>query len=168
MIIIFTGNGKGKTSAAIGTMIRSLGYHRKVLFVQFFKNQMSGEIPVLEKLGIDVLRAGTSEFVNQTNFDENKNLMMELMITTSKYHSEKKYDLIVLDEFTFLIYFKMISGEEALNFINELIKINDCDIVITGRYADKILVDSADLVSEINEVKHPFKKGVPAKEGIDY
>lgn len=168
MILIFTGNGKGKTSAAIGTTIRSLGYGKKILFVQFFKAQFSGELNVLKDLNIDLFRDGTLEFVNKKNLDENKVKARRLLELVEHKHEEKEYNLIVLDEFTYLINFEILDSSDAISFLKKLLSINDCDIIITGRNATKELIEFADLVTEMNEIKHPFKKGVPAKEGIDF
>ncbi|MEM1988937.1 MAG: cob(I)yrinic acid a,c-diamide adenosyltransferase [Candidatus Woesearchaeota archaeon] len=168
MILIYTGNGKGKTSAAIGTAIRSLGYNRKILFVQFFKAQFSGEINVLKDLNVDLLRDGTLEFVNKKNLEENKVKARRLLEIVQNKHNEKEYDLIVLDEFTYLINFEILNSSDAISFLRKLISVKDCDIIITGRNAHDELIEIADLVTEMKEIKHPFKKGVPAKEGIDF
>lgn len=164
MILVFTGNGKGKTSASVGVIIRALGYNKKILFSQFLKAQKSGERDILEKLNVDVVTSGTKAFLNKDNFDENKRLAKDMMKKIEQMNQENHYDLIVLDELNIAVKSGLISVQEAVDFIKSF----DCDVIVTGRYASEKILDIADLVTEMKEIKHPFQKGIPAKEGIDY
>lgn len=181
MIYIFTGNGKGKTSAAIGTTIRALGNKQKVLFIQFMKDKtLSSENKIFENLeNITVKSFGRKGFyLPKKMLDKNpelknygvkpledidKNLVQEGF----KYilENKNKYDLIILDELCIVIYFKLIKKSEVLNLIK---KLKDKDVVITGRNCPKYLIDLADLVTDMVEIKHPYKKGIKAKKGLDF
>lgn len=181
MIYIFTGNGKGKTSAAIGTAIRALGNNKKVLFIQFMKDKtLSSESKILENLeNITVKSFGRKGFyLPKRMLDKNpelkshgvkpledidKNLVMEgfKFILGNK----DKYDLVILDELCVVIFFKLVKKSDVLNLIKNL---KDKDIIITGRNCPKYLINLADLVTDMVEVKHPYQKGIKAKKGLDF
>ncbi len=167
MILLYTGNGKGKTSASIGAIVRSLAYNRKVLFAQFLKLE-SSESKVLKKLGVDYVFFGKDKWVTKQNKDEFLDLVLDGIEKIKKMHETNHYDLIVLDELNIVIHMDLLKPNDAIKFVKELINIHECDIIITGRYAKQELIDFADLVTEMKEIKHPFSKGIMAKEGIDY
>lgn len=181
MIYIFTGNGKGKTSAAIGTAIRALGNNKKVLFIQFMKDKtLSSESKILENLeNITVKSFGRKGFYLPKRMldkdpelkshgvkpleDIDKNLVMEgfKFILGNK----DKYDLVILDELCVVIFFKLVKKSDVLNLIKNL---KDKDIIITGRNCPKYLINLADLVTDMVEIKHPYQKGIKAKKGLDF
>ncbi len=167
MILLYTGNGKGKTSASIGAIIRSLAYNRKVLFAQFLKLE-SSESRVLKNLGVDYVFFGKDKWITKQNKNEFLDLVLDGIKTVKEMHQKNQYDLIVLDELNIVIYMELLKSEDAIAFIKELLEIKECDVIITGRYATKELIAFADLVTEMKEIKHPFEKGIIAKEGIDY
>ncbi len=164
---VYTGNGKGKTTASIGLIVRALGHGLKVYMGQFMKGQRYGELDTLEKLGVLVERFGTKNCIispeNVTDLDlvkakEGYKKVEEILLS-------KKYDLVVLDEICVSTYFNLITVEEILYLMK--IKPKETELVLTGRYAPKEVIDSADLVTEMKEIKHYYNCGVMARDGIE-
>jgi cob(I)alamin adenosyltransferase len=164
---VYTGNGKGKTTASIGLIVRALGHGLKVYMGQFMKGQKYGELNTLEKLGVLVDRFGTENCIispeNVTDLDlakakEGYRKVEEILLS-------KKYDLIVLDEICVSVYFNLITKEEILHLIE--IKPEETELILTGRYAPKEVIERADLVTEMKEIKHYYNCGVMARDGIE-
>lgn len=171
MIIITTGNGKGKTTSAIGQIIRALGHNHKVCLIQLFKGDMFyGEQNILSKFSnLDFFSFAKehpflikTKPINETK-KECENALKKLKEILSL---KRKYDLIVLEEFNIALRDNFIDLKEFLDLIKELNKMSD--IFITGRKAPQDLIDIADLVTKMEEVKHPYSKGIPAKKGIEF
>lgn len=170
MIIVITGNGKGKTTSSIGQIVRALGHNQKVCLVQLFKGEdFYGEQKILTKLkGLDFF-----SFAKKHPFCF-KNITKEQIVEECKQAINKlkeiindnNYNLIVLEEFNIAIRDKFVEETLLIDIINQLNK--KSNVVITGRGASSKLIEVADLVSEIKEVKHPYNKGIPAQEGIEY
>jgi len=186
MIILFTGNGKGKTSAALGIALRSLGWGKSVCIIQFIKgNKRIGEWKAIKKLS-DMPKMGYLIVIKQFIKDEDYFITEDEIKKSRRYKDSckkawkfakesiksKKYDLIILDEIINAIYYKLIDKEDVLAFIHENSRLicenSKADVILTGRNADKELIKIADIVTEMKDVKHIFKKGVQAKKGIDY
>lgn len=166
-IQVYTGDGKGKTTAAVGLTIRAIGNGLKVFFVQFIKSTHSGEIEILNKFSdyVDIYRCPTGfiyEIPDEKQIEKVKECLKEIKnkITT------KKYDLIVLDEMTVAINTCLISRMDAETIIN--MKPPQTELVITGRDAPEWICEKADLVTEMKKIKHYFDKGVKARKGIEY
>ncbi|UUV17556.1 cob(I)yrinic acid a,c-diamide adenosyltransferase [Fusobacteria bacterium ZRK30] len=166
-IHVYTGNGKGKTTAGMGLMIRALGHGLKVYMGQFMKGQRYGELNTLEKLGISIERFGTENCIispeHVTDFDlakakEGYKKVEEVLLS-------KKYDLVVLDEVCVSTYFNLITVDEILHLMK--IKPEETELVLTGRYAPKEVIEAADLVTEMKEIKHYYNCGVMARDGIE-
>ncbi len=168
LIQLYTGNGKGKTTASIGLCIRALGRGKKVCLIQFMKkNWEYGEIRMLNRLdGIDVFQFGTDKLIDPNNpapidFEE-----AELAYRKAKDVLESgQYDIVVIDEINVAVAWKLLPVEKQL----ELLDIEtDSEIVMTGRYARQEVIDRADLVTEMREIKHYYVNGIPAREGIEH
>lgn len=169
LIHIYTGEGKGKTTAAIGLAVRMAGNESRVLFSQFLKDGSSGEILLLQQIeGIDcMVYPYKVDFIKRMNREE-------LSITKQRQREyfrkivqkAQKYDMLILDEFCPAYYYDMIDREKALEFLKN--KPEKTEIVLTGRNADSELIALADYVSEIRKVKHPFDKGIRARRGIEF
>lgn len=174
MILINTGNGKGKTSSAIGTAIRNAGWGNKTAIVFFDKGgSYYGEQKTLDLINdkIQVYRFGKSRFNEKTQnfrFENNNEDIEEAKIAIKKIYElyEKKYSFIVADEIITSIQTNLIKEEEVLDLIKACPK--NSHILLTGRGASKKIIEKADLVSEIKEVKHYFKSGIGTIKGIDY
>ena len=169
-IQIYTGNGKGKTTAAIGLAIRAIGAGRRVYMVQFMKNYPYSELEILRTLkpGLTLERFGNDKFVfrkkppEQTLIDE----MNRGLISAQNNMLSQKYDLIILDEILVSIYFKLFSVKQVIDFIDK--KPEETELVLTGRYAPDEILDKADLVTDMAEVKHYYSQNVMARKGIEY
>ena len=173
LIQVYTGEGKGKTTAAIGQAVRAVGQGYRVLFVQFLKKEKgSGEITCLKKLGVDTLhQGGESDFIFPEKLSpEGKKVLVEkfqsLMERVKNKIRDNSYDLLVLDEVNLAVHWGFLSEEMLINFLNT--RSPSLEVVLTGRKAPPQLVEIADLVSQIKKVKHPFDLGVRARPGIEF
>lgn len=168
-IQIYTGNGKGKSTAAIGQAIRAAGFGLKTFIIQFMKEYPYNEIKALEKLNgwIDIVQCGKDDYVYKRELPPSN----EITKASNGLNDAKekmlsgKYDLIILDEICVAIYFKLFSTEEVLEFVKY--KPDNVELILTGRYCPQELINAADLVTEMTEVKHYYQKGVLARKGIE-
>lgn len=168
MIIIFTGNGKGKTSAALGTAFRSIGWENKVAIIQFIKgNKEIGEWKTASKLkNIEIFQfVDDKKLVIGKPTEDHLHSMPSALAKTMEIITSHKFQLIILDEINNAISHKLVKVSEIIKI---LLDNPDADYILTGRSADPRLVEIADTVTEMKKVKHPFDKGVLAKRGIDY
>lgn len=166
LIIVHTGDGKGKTTAALGLALRAFGAGLRVLILQFIKGRKkSGELAALEMLGVEVRQCGLG-FITKENFDEQKKSARAAMELAQTEILSGAWDLIILDEINYAVKFGLLDSADIL----ELIKIrpSTLHLVFTGRDALPELIDAADLVTEMKLIKHPFKSGVPAQSGIEF
>jgi len=168
-IQIYTGNGKGKTTAAIGQSIRAAGFGLKTFIIQFMKEYPYNEIKLLQKLDewIEIIQCGKDDFVYKKELpskEEIEKVRKELNDAKEKMISGK-YDLIILDEVCVAIYFKLFTTNEILEFVKS--KPENVELILTGRYCPHELIYVADLVTEMKEVKHYYQKGVLARQGIE-
>ena len=177
LTIVYTGNGKGKTSAALGAAMRALGHGWRVLIIQFFKGDwpvVYGELELAKKLypQFEVLQFGRG-FVkimgDKKPFEEHVEAAKAALTLTRERMLSGQYDLIILDEVIYALGyldFKLIDLKDVLQLIRE--KPPQMHLILTGRNAPPEIVEAADLVTEMMEIKHPMKKGIPAQQGIDY
>jgi len=170
MILVFTGNGKGKTTAALGHALRGCGSGRRVLMVQFIKGDWrSGEEDAVKKLGRNFkLVKGGLGFVGILGDNkprgEHKKKAEETWKMVKREIKSGKWDLVILDEINIALNLKLLSIKDILSFIKK----SSCDLILTGRNAPSSLIKSADLVTEMRNVKHPYSKGQKAKKGIEF
>lgn len=172
LIHIYTGEGKGKTTAAIGLAVRAAGNGMKVLFVQFLKGgEESGELKIFKGLqeNIEVIRFDQRHPIFFKKGDTKEGLInaaKEALRLIDERIKSGKYDLVVLDEINNLI----VQGWADVNELTDIIRKRPegVEIVLTGRGASEELIDMADYVTEMSAVKHPFKKGIKARKGIEY
>lgn len=169
-IHIYCGNGKGKTTAAAGLAIRCAGAGGKVFFCQFLKDGSSGEINVLKKIeGIEVMEnCKNVKFIKNMTEKEKKEAAEFYKMRFESINervTKNEFDLLILDEIINTVNAGFISLERLIFFLEN--KPFSLEVVLTGRNPDKSLVDTADYVSEITKVKHPFDKGVPARKMIE-
>jgi cob(I)alamin adenosyltransferase len=169
LVFVYTGNGKGKTTAALGLAIRAIGYGRKVLIIQFMKGRDYGETLALEKYlpSITLYKCGQDSFVMKNNLSplDIELAQKGLEMAREAVYSES-YDLVILDEINVAINFKLLPLQEVLDLIKN--KPEKLDLGLTGRYAAPEIIELADLVTEMKEIKHPFSVGVPAREGFEF
>jgi len=196
MIIVNTGNGKGKTTAALGQALRSVGEGKRVLMVQFIKGPWkSGEDYLIEKIkkqkekiqsknqkdgetpealsDFEIIKTGRG-FVgilgDRLPIEEHQKAAEEGLALAKKEIESGKWDMIILDEINNAVHLKLISKERVLELINSLNSSTHKleHLILTGRDAPQEFIDVADLVTEMRDVKHPFEKGVKARRGLEY
>ncbi|MBS4016119.1 MAG: cob(I)yrinic acid a,c-diamide adenosyltransferase [Candidatus Latescibacteria bacterium] len=169
MIHIYTGNGKGKTTSAIGQAVRALGHKYKVIMIQFMKGDPNyGEIKTLKKIrNIKVVQSGLPTFVEKGKpSKEDLKLAAKGFALAKKALKEKKYQMVILDEINVAVDYGLLQLADVIKLAENCPK--NIELILTGRYASKELIDIADLVSEIKEIKHPYQKGFVSRKGIDY
>ncbi len=171
LVIVNTGNGKGKTTAALGLMLRAWGRKMKVGVIQFLKNEQArfGEIKAAERMGdIDWISTGDGWTWTSRDMDETMARAKHAWQVAQEKILYGGYDVFILDEFTYLMCFGWLDGGEVLSWLREN-KPSMLHLVITGRNAPQILIDFADLVTEMREIKHPFaEQGIRAQAGVEY
>jgi cob(I)alamin adenosyltransferase len=169
LVQIYTGDGKGKTTAAFGLALRAIGRGLKVYVIQFIKGGFDyGELYVIDKLPNMTLKAfGRGKFVvEQPPPEEDVKLAEEALELAEKVVKSGEYDIVILDEINVALHLKLISLERVLELIKS--KPEHVELVLTGRYAPKEIIDAADLVTEMREVKHPYRSGCQARKGIEF
>jgi len=167
-IHVYTGPGKGKTTAALGLGLRAAGAGLNVYMIQFMKGRRYSELDAAKHLtNFTIVQYGRDEFVSKEKPEQvDIDLVQKGFAHAKKIVKEGKYDLVILDEINVAIDYNLISLDELLKLIKE--KPKKVELVLTGRYAPPELVKSADLVTEMLEIKHPYQDGVLARKGIDY
>jgi cob(I)alamin adenosyltransferase len=169
LVQVFTGDGKGKTTAAIGTVIRALGHGLKVYIAFFMKGDYPyGEREILSKLpGVTLESFGSDEFIYPDNIkSEERKAAQDALAAARRAILGGEYDVVVLDEVNVAVYFKLLEVGEVLELIEA--KPEGVELILTGRQADKELVRVADLVTECLKIKHPYDSGVGGREGFEY
>ncbi len=172
LIIVYTGPGKGKTTAALGAAFRAVGQGLKVLMVQFIKGSWHyGELDTAKMLGegkIKLLPMGRG-FVKvgtEKPHPEDLRLVKQAWEFASEKIRSSEYDLVILDEINYAISYKMLDADRVVEALRQ--KPEMVHVILTGRNAHPKIVEIADLVTEMHEVKHPYQKGIEAQRGIDY
>ena len=169
MVHVYTGNGKGKTTAALGLALRALGWGLKVYMIQFMKGDPEyGELQAVKNLPNFVIRQyGRPDFVDRKNpSQEDLRLAQEGLAHAQEIVAMGQYDLVILDEINVALNFKLIDLQEVLRLIDG--KPQETELVLTGRYAPQQIVQAADLVTEMREVKHYFQLGRKPRNGIEH
>ncbi len=172
-VLINTGSGKGKTTAALGLALRAAGHNFRVLILQFIKGRWkTGEAKIMGKLKplIEIEQLGRGFIKFKNGKPQPTSRQIDNAIESFRYAREKiysgKYDMVILDEINSLIDYGLLSVEDVVDLIKN--KPKKISIVPTGRNAYHKLVDIADTVTEMKEVKHAFSKGIKARKGIEY
>ena len=172
LIIVHTGPGKGKTTAALGTALRAVGQGLKVLMIQFIKGSWHyGELDAARMLGEDNLKIipmgrGFVKVGAEKPDPEDVRLVEEAWKFAVDQIQQGIYDLIVLDEINYAISYKMLDPAKVVEALKQ--KPEGMHVILTGRNAHPTLVELADLVTEMREVKHPYQQGIQAQRGIEY
>ncbi len=169
LTIVFTGNGKGKTTAALGTIFRAWGRGFRICVFQFLKAETGswGEVKAAKRLGIEWYKTGDGFTWTTKNMDESKEKTLHGWELAKQKIVSGDYDLILLDEFTYPLAFGWIDTQETITWL-ETHKPVDLHLIITGRDAPQALLDYADLVTKMEEIKHPFYQGIKAQPGIEF
>jgi cob(I)alamin adenosyltransferase len=163
---VYTGNGKGKTTASLGVCLRALAHGMKVFYAQFIKDGVSGEFDALKRFDIFTHRAyGRGRFLKGTPGKEDIELAREGLKECMEAASSGEYGLVVLDEANPALSSGLFELDDLMRVLSE--RHPRTEIIVTGRYAPGELLEAADLVTEMKEIKHYWQKGVPARKGIE-
>jgi cob(I)alamin adenosyltransferase len=165
---VYTGEGKGKTTAAFGLALRAWGRGLRVCIVQFMKSgETYGEIVAVRKLkGIDLFQFGTGKWVGrEKHTSEDESLAKKALAKAGSALTSGEYDLVILDEVNVATDFGLLTTGEVLDVVRSRKKV---EVVLTGRYAPKEFIKEADLVTEMRVLKHPYDSGVEARPGVEY
>ncbi len=169
LTMIFTGNGKGKTTSALGLAFRALGHNFPVSIIQFIKGSWKyGELESAKRFEelLDFHVMGKGFTWKSENLEEDTKAAREAWDFAAQTILAAKHRLIILDELTYLIKYDMVPEQEILAVLKQ--KPQTIHVVITGRDASQGLIDFADLVTEMTEIKHPYQKGIKAQKGIEF
>ncbi len=166
LVQIYTGNGKGKTTAALGLAVRACLHGYRVVFIQFMKGTNYGEDKLSEMIpNFQLEKFGRKEFVDPKN-PHPKDLEEAKEALKRAKELAEDCDMMILDEINVAIHFGLLDIDEVMDFVKN--KPKHLELVLTGRYAPKELIEIADLVSEVREIKHPYSRGITARRGIEY
>jgi len=170
LLIVNTGKGKGKSTAAFGVVLRAWGRGLRICVIQFIKSEKGkwGEVKAAKKLGIDWLSTGDGFTWRSKDMDETIARAQHGWKMAQEKITSGEYDLIVLDEFTYPMHFEWLDVNEVITWLQEN-KPPMLHLIITGRNAPQELIDYADLVTEMKEIKHPYKEQeISAQSGIEF
>ncbi len=164
---VYTGDGKGKTTAALGLALRAAGAGARVFIAQFAKGGRSSELEALARLSdlITIEQYGRDGFIRGEPSEEDISAAHEGLAQVKRIVASGEYPLVILDEANIAVYLGLFSVEDLIEVIES--RPEHVELVITGRRADQRVIDAADLVTEMREVKHYFAQGVPARRGIE-
>ena len=172
LVIVYTGGGKGKTSAALGLVLRAVGYNHKVCMIQFVKGSWHyGELDSAKRLApeFEMITAGKG-FVgildDKSPREEHVKAANDTLMISREKILSGKYNVVILDEINYAVQLELLKLDDVIDLIKS--KPTELDLVLTGNHAAKEVIELADLVTEMKEIKHPFKSGLKAKKGIDF
>ncbi len=169
LVIVNTGNGKGKTTAALGLLMRSWGQDFRVVMLQFLKAKTGkwGEIRAAQRMGVEITPLGQGFTWMSENIEQDRTLAQACWQQCREKIESGLYDVVILDEITYALKYGWLDIEEVLTTLRQ--RDPQLHVVITGRDAPEELIDYADLVTEMREIKHPYKlEGVRAQKGIEF
>ncbi|WP_435953979.1 cob(I)yrinic acid a,c-diamide adenosyltransferase [Dryocola sp. BD626] len=167
ILIVFTGNGKGKTTAAFGTATRAVGHGKKVGVIQFIKGQWpNGERNLLEPHGVEFQVMATGFTWETQNRETDTQACLEVWQHARRMLADERLDMVILDEITYMVAYDYLPLEEVLTALKQ--RPAGQTVIVTGRGCHRDILDLADTVSELRPVKHAFDAGVKAQLGIDY
>ncbi len=172
LLMVYTGNGKGKTTAALGMSVRAVGYDWKVLIIQFIKGSWKyGELDGLKRLApnveLEVMGEGFVGIIDDNkSFETHRAAARKAVENALEKIKSGRYRLVILDELNVAVTLGLVTPEELEQIIDS--KPEKLHLLITGRGATRGLIERADLVTEMTEIKHPFQKGIMAQRGVDF
>jgi cob(I)alamin adenosyltransferase len=169
LILLYTGNGKGKTTAALGQVLRAAGHGFKAAIVQFIKNmENTGEIKAAKNIAdhLEIYPMGSGFTWDAKDTEELRHAAEKGWALAREKINSGQYFMVILDELTYVLNYGLIDQDEVIAFLEQ--KPDPLHVIITGRDASDKLIELADLVTEMKEIKHPYQKGVKATKGIEY
>ncbi|MEW6172519.1 MAG: cob(I)yrinic acid a,c-diamide adenosyltransferase [Bacillota bacterium] len=170
LVMILTGDGKGKTTAALGMALRAWGHGMRVLIVQFIKSDrvMTGERLAAGRLddGFSIETTGQGFVFDECDFSRHREAAQRAYSAAREALIEAKYDMVILDEVTWALKYGLVTEEQVLSLLES--RPPEVHLVLTGRDAPRVLIERADTVTEMHDVKHHYRTGVGAQKGIEY
>lgn len=169
LVIVNTGNGKGKTTAALGVLFRASGQNMRVVMLQFLKSQTGkwGEIRAAQRLGVEIIPLGQGFTWTSENLEQDRALAQSCWQQCRAKIESNQYDIVIMDEITYALNYHWLDVEEVLATLRQ--RDPQMHVILTGRDAPHELIDYADLVTEMRETKHPYKtQGILAQKGIEF
>ena len=172
LTIVYTGKGKGKTTAALGIALRASGYDKKICMIQFIKGSWHyGEMDSSKRLEpefemVTIGKGFVGIIDDKSPREDHEKIAKEAIKVSKEKIQSKKYDIVILDEINYAVNLGLISVNDVLDLIKT--KPDNVDLVLTGNHVKNEIIEIADLVTEMKEIKHPFQKGIKAKKGIDF
>ena len=169
LVLVNTGNGKGKSTSAFGVLLRAWGRGFRICVIQFIKAETGqwGEIKAAKKLGIDWFTTGDGFTWTSKDMDETIARARHGWEIAKEKILSQNYDLIILDEFTYTMHYAWLNTTQVIDWLRAN-KPDNMHLIITGRDAPVALIEYADLVTEMQEIKHPYQKGIQAQAGIEF
>lgn len=165
-IHVYTGDGKGKTTAALGLALRAIGAGYQVYIIQFLKGQPYSELNSLKRLPeVTIKRFGQKTYIHKKGTAQDKILAQKALSLAKKIILSKKFELVILDEIFLASFFKLLKVSDLIKLIKN--KPKNVELILTGRRAPKEVIRLADYVTEMKEVKHPYQQGLGARKGIE-
>ncbi|MBN1178015.1 MAG: cob(I)yrinic acid a,c-diamide adenosyltransferase [Anaerolineae bacterium] len=169
LVQVYTGDGKGKTTAALGLALRAAGHGMRTYVGQFLKGRDYGELESVQHLAplITIEQYGLNDWVHVDNVTPEQRQAAQAGLAKGRQALlGGEYDIVVLDEANVALYFGVLTEAEVLALIDE--KPSHVELILTGRRAPQSIIERADLVTEMREVQHPYRRGVPARRGIEF
>ena len=169
LLQVYTGDGKGKTTASLGLAFRAIGHGMKVCMIQFMKNSdIYGEVRLAGKMpGLTIIPVGRHDFVNLKNPEEiDIRLARDGWEQAKRIIAAQEYDIVILDEINVALACGLLPTEPVVEFLRT--SRGHTEVVATGSWAPPPLIDAADLVTEMKNIRHPYSKGIDSREGIDH
>jgi cob(I)alamin adenosyltransferase len=168
LVVVNTGNGKGKTSSALGVLMRSWGRGMRVVMLQFIKQTTAnfGENRAARKMDMEMIPLGGGFTWLSKDIEKDKALAREGWELAKQKLADPTYDVVVLDEITYILSYGWVPTEEVIETLRS--RPPHMHVILTGRNAPEALIDCADLVTEMREIKHPYAKGIKAQPGLDF
>jgi cob(I)alamin adenosyltransferase len=169
LLILYTGDGKGKTTAALGTALRGLGHDYRICMIQFVKGPwITGEWKALDVFGerMRIHATGKGFIRNTKDMDRDRAAAKEAWQLAKETLTSTDYDMVILDEVTYLLKYGMVEEDEVCDHLRD--RRADLHVVVTGRNAPECLIELADMVTEMREIKHPLRRGIKAQRGIEF
>lgn len=170
LVLVYTGNGKGKTTASLGLALRAAGHDEKVYIIQFMKgDEKYGEVQAIRQYlpNVELVQKGLNTFVKKGHpSSQDLELAEDGLNLAKRVISSGKYDLVILDEVNVAVDYELMTEQDVLDLI--ALKPDFTTLVLTGRYASEKILEKADMISEVREIKHHYKQGIAAQPGIEY
>ncbi len=166
LVIVNTGKGKGKTTAALGMLLRAWGHDKKVVMLQFVKHSIVGEHRAAQRMGVEMVAGGAGFTSKEDNAEKNEQMAKELWNVATEKINSGTYDMVILDELTYALQYGWLEVDRVVDVLRH--RPNQVHVIITGRTAPQALIDFADTAVEIMDIKHHLRQGIKAQAGIEF